>query len=85
LSLEYESRKLEARFSEVSEAFEALKTAVETCSKALAEVASGSRSWREVLPAISALLEALGRFEHELSHLAESASSIISALTKLEQ
>jgi len=80
LSLRYEARKLRARFSEVEEAFGALSEAVEACVRALEEAEEGSKEAGEVLAYISRLLEALGKFEHELSHVIESASSSISAI-----
>jgi len=80
LSLGYEAKKLRARFSEVEEAFKHLSEAVEACVEALERAGEGRVEARGILAHISKLLEALGRFEHELSHVIESAASSISAV-----
>ena len=85
MSLGYEAKKLRARFSEVEEAFGGLREAVKTCVEALERAEKGLMGAGDVLASISKLLEALGKFEHELSHVIESASSSISALASSQE
>ncbi|RLI10040.1 hypothetical protein DRO33_05995 [Candidatus Bathyarchaeota archaeon] len=82
--LSYEAEKLAARLRECEEAFEALKAAAEECRKALMDVESGSAGPGEAISKLSSFLEALSKFEHELSHLAASASTILLRLSPPE-
>ena len=79
--LAYEAEKLRARISECEEAFGELKSRAENCSKVLMGFEEGSCNRIDVLKALSSLLEALGRFEHELSHLYSNTASILTKLT----
>ena len=78
--LSYEAAKLRARVAECQEAFEALAKAADECSEAILAVESGSGKPEEALAKLSAFLDALSHFEHELSHLSESASTILAKL-----
>jgi len=79
LGLDYEAEKLVARLRECEEAFEELKRTASECQRALA---SGRKE--EVMSKLSSFLGALSKFEHELSHLSASASTILAKLVEAE-
>ena len=78
--LAYEAEKLMARLAECRDAFEALERAARDCSEAIKALLSGSAEPEDVAARLSAFLDALSDFEHELSHLSASASTILARL-----
>jgi len=82
--LAYEAEKLMARLAECREAFGALEKAANECSEAIRALISGSAGPEDVVVRLSAFLDALSDFEHELSHLSASASTILARLFGLK-
>ncbi len=80
----YEARKLEARLEECERAFEVLREKARECSEALRGLEEGKHDLTYVLGKLSGFLEALGDFQHELSHLASSAASILARAGQAE-
>ena len=78
--LAYEAEKLMARLAECRDAFEALERAARDCSEAIRALLSSSAGPEDVVAKLSAFLDALSDFEHELSHLSASASTILAGL-----